>query len=1048
MNTNVLVYEYFYNGGGVATADFNGDDLIDIYFVSNMGSNELYLNRGDWKFEEVGARSKVAGRPGPWKTGVSHVDINADGLMDIYLCYSGALPKDKRKNQLFINQGNNEQGIPQFSEEAERFGLASSAYSNQGYFLDYDLDGDLDMLLLNHNPESIPKLNVARTEMMFEADDPIRGLRLFENRGMKFVDVTTQSGVNGSALSYGLGLGIADVNGDYYPDFYISNDYEIPDYLYINNGDRTFSNELKERLPHVSKFSMGNNLSDINNDGWVDIYTLDMLPEDNRRQKLLMAPDNYNDFQQMLDKGFHYQYMRNMLHVANGDGTYSEIGQLSAISNTDWSWSALFADYDNDSWKDLYVTNGYRRDYTNLDFIDYMDSFVQFSGGLKREDVMDLIAEMPASNVRNYIYQNRQGAGFVNTNLPWGIHEPSNSNGAAYADLDNDGDLDLVVNNIDAPAFLYENTSKEAEDHHWLQVRLQGEKENSLGIGTTVEVITQGSRQSLIQNPYRGYLSAVSPLLHYGLGASTQVDSIIVRWPSGMTEVRTGIPANQVVTLIEADAKSRSSLDDSTSKLFNEVAPVLSLGDVPSPFLDYNRQPLLINQFSHTGLAMTKGDVNQDGFEDLLIGGSQGVAAQLYLGSETGLELQAVRSFAIDKGSHDTDVLIFDANGDGLNDLYVASGGYHDFAANDDLLQDRIYINDGMGDFYKNARALPDLKISTGAVASADFDQDGDLDLFVGGRVTPGGFPELPGAYILRNDGRGRYETFFEAFKEVGMVTDAEWTDLEGDGNLDLVIVGEWMPIAVWTWEDDAFVRRTEGLFDQSRNGWWNNVALHDFNGDGQLDIIAGNNGLNCQIKVALDEPAELYYADFDENGAVDPILCYYVQGKSYPYPTRKELLKQIVSLQSKFTSYESYADAGLEDILERKQLEKAQKLTANHFETSLFLSNADGQYELGQLPLEAQYAPVHAIEVQDFDGDGRLDLLLAGNNNRTSLKLGRFDANYGQVFRGLGDARFEYVPQYESGLQIKGEVREIVSWGENQLLFGMIGAKMIAYEW
>ncbi len=1048
LNTNVLVYEYFYNGGGVATADFNGDELIDIYFVSNMGTNQLYLNKGDWQFEEVASEAAVTGRAGPWKTGVSYVDINSDGLMDIYLCYSGALPPDKRKNEMFVNQGNNEAGVPSFVEQAEEYGLASTAFSNQGFFFDHDLDGDLDMLLLNHNPKSIPVLTPSNTQRMLAQDDPERGLRLFENRENRFVDITTAAGINGSALSYGLGLGIADVNQDNYPDFYVSNDYEIPDYLYINNGDGTFTDELRDRVEHVSKFSMGNNLSDINNDGHVDIFTLDMLPEDNKRQKLLLAPDNYNEFDQILEKGFHHQYMRNMLQVANGDGTYSEIGQLSGVSNTDWSWAALFADYDNDGWKDLYVTNGYQRDYTNLDFIDYMDNYVQSAGRLQREDVMNLLAEMPSSNVTNYVFQNQQGQGFTNENINWGVHESSNSNGAAYADLDNDGDLDMVVNNINKGAFLYQNTSIERGDGNYLMIRLTGDQSNPMGIGATVTLTAGDQKQQQSQHPYRGYLSAVSPVLHFGLGDKETINSLVVTWPDGRSQSLVDVPVNQTLTLKVTDASMASTAEKGAVAVFRESQPVVDFTDPASGVRDYNRQPLLINQLSYTGPCMTTGDVNGDGLDDLLIGGAKGESAKLYLGSTEGLQLVNVRSFVVDQDSHDTDAVFLDANGDGLMDIYVASGGYHDYEPDDPRLQDRLYINDGLGDFYKNIRALPEWRVSTGAVAVLDFDDDGDQDLFVGGRVIPGRFPEVPGGAVLINDGRGRFSSIFDDFTNIGHVNDAQWTDLEGDGQPDLILAGEWMPLSVWTWTGEQFTDRTAEVLGGAFNGWWNSVEVYDLNGDGVKDIVAGNNGLNCQIQVSAEEPAELYYADFDENGAVDPILCYYVEGKSYPYPGRKELLKQLVSLQSKFTSYESYAEATLEDVLDRRQRQAASKLMADHFETSLFLSTGEGTYTKGKLPIQAQYAPVHQVVIRDFDSDGVEDLLLAGNNSYSSLRLGRFDANYGQLFKGLGLGQFAYIPQSLSGLQLKGDVRAVVPWGDKQLIFGMTGSSLKAYEW
>jgi hypothetical protein len=493
LNTNILMYEYFYNGAGVAAGDFNNDGLADLYFSSNMSDNKFYLNKGKMQFQDITELSGAGGRTGPWKTGVNTVDINADGKLDIYLCYSGALPPEKRANQLFINTGNDEQGVPQFEERAEAYGLASTGFSNQSYFLDYDKDGDLDMLLLNHNPKNLPVQNIEATVQLFKQDNAEKGLRLFKQANGKFEDVTTISGINGSELSYGLGLGISDFNDDGWTDFYVSNDYTVPDFLYINNKNGSFSNKLENSIGHTSQFSMGNDVGDINNDGLQDIYTLDMLPEDNRRQKLLMGADNYPKFDLNVRSGFYYQYMRNMLHVNNGNGTFSETGQLAGVSNTDWSWAALMADYDNDGWKDLFVTNGYYRDYTNLDFLYFMNNYVQEKGRLMREDVMDIVKEMPSSNVVNYIFQNKKGHGFENKTMPWGIDHPSNSNGAVYADLDNDGDLDLVVNNINQPAFIYQNEAQNSGGNNFLQVRLNGTGGNTMGLGARIKIFCSGT---------------------------------------------------------------------------------------------------------------------------------------------------------------------------------------------------------------------------------------------------------------------------------------------------------------------------------------------------------------------------------------------------------------------------------------------------------------------------------------------------------------------------------------------------------------------------
>ncbi|MEK9613488.1 MAG: CRTAC1 family protein, partial [Flavobacteriaceae bacterium] len=527
-NTNVLMYEYFYNGAGIALADFNGDKKLDLYMTSNMGENKMYLNKGGFEFEDITSISQTQGRKGPWKTGVTAVDINGDQRMDLYVCYSGAVKEASRKNQLFLNMGNNEDGKPLFTETAALFGLDSPGYSNQGHFFDYDKDGDLDMILLNHNPKSLPVLSVAKTKVLLKNDDPMTGLRIYEQRDRYFYDVTSATNINGSSLSYGLGLALSDFNNDGWIDFYVSNDYTIPDYLYINNQKGGFENVLKSSMPHTSHFSMGNDTGDINNDGLMDLMTLDMLPEDNKRQKLLKAPDNYNLFDLNLKSGFHYQYMRNMLQKNNGDGTFSEIGQMMGVSNTDWSWSALFADYDNDGWQDLFVSNGYKRDYTNRDFLNYMEDFIGTkNANLTREDVLEIINNMPASNVSNYIYANRAGERFVDQTEAWGLKSFKNSNGAAYGDLDNDGDLDLVVNNINLPLSIYKNNSQDQKNH--LQIELLGDKANRLAIGSKVKIYIQESFQTKEQFTSRGYLSSVSPILNFGLGNAQIIDSLVVQ---------------------------------------------------------------------------------------------------------------------------------------------------------------------------------------------------------------------------------------------------------------------------------------------------------------------------------------------------------------------------------------------------------------------------------------------------------------------------------------------------------------------------------------
>ncbi|HLO82343.1 MAG TPA: VCBS repeat-containing protein [Chitinophagaceae bacterium] len=1048
-NTNILMYEYFYNGGGVSAGDFNGDGLIDLYLTSNMADNRLYLNKGNLKFEDITERSGAGGRPGPWKTGVNTVDINGDGKLDIFVCYSGALPPQKRANQLFINKGNLSDGVPFFEEQAEAYGLASTGFSNQAYFFDHDRDGDLDMLLMNHNPKNLPLLNEAGTKELFSTDNPEKGLRLFRQDGGKFIDVTTSSGINGSELSYGLGIGISDLNADGWPDFYISNDYSVPDYLYINNKNGTFTNQLEVCMGHTSQFSMGNDIADVNNDGLAEIYTLDMLPMDNRRQKLLLTPDNFEKFDLNLRSGFYYQYMRNMLHLNNGNGTFSEAGQFFGISNTDWSWSALFADYNNDGWKDLYVTNGYYRDYTNLDFINYMNEYVKQKGRLTRDDVLEIIRQMPSSSIMNQVFVNNKGTGFRQMNEPWGIRQTSNSNGAAYADLDNDGDLDLIVNNINQPAFIYRNGSSLQPNSHYLQVKLTGTGGNTQGIGAKVKLFHNGSMQFQEQSPARGYLSSVTYVLHFGLGNSTQVDSLQISWNSGRTQTLYNVKADQLITLSEVNAKDSGINSRSGSPLFSETTTPIMHSDAGLAINDFNRQPLLIHDFSHMGPVMAKADFNKDGQEDLVIGGAGGQAIELYLQQSTGKFLQKKSGvFEKDKMCQDAALAVFDANGDGYPDIYAASGGYNELENDDAKLSDRLYLNDGKANFTKSS-SLPDIRGSKSCVAAGDANNDGRPDIFVGGRVVPGKFPEIPRSYILINKGNGVFadETSSVApvFSSLGMVTDAAWADLDGDKTEELVIAGEWMPIHVYKTENGKLAERSNLFFDKEYKGWWNTVEIADLNKDGKPDIIAGNTGTNTQFRVTEKEPLEMFYGDIDSNGIIDPIFSFYIQGKRYPYITRDELLAQVPSFRKRFSSYESYAGIGLDELLTSEQQKKLGHLAADHMETSCFLSGS-GKYTMATLPDEAQYSSVFSVLVQDFNEDGAMDMLLLGNNSRVKIRLGKWDANYGTLILGDGKGNFRYMNQARSGFAIRGDVRSSVVL-DKTILIGVNGSKLIAYK-
>lgn len=1048
---NVLGYEYLYNGGGVAMGDINNDGLPDIFFTANLQSNKLYLNTGNFQFRDITKAAKVGGRK-DWKTGVTMADINGDGWLDIYVCYSGKGNANSRRNELYINNHNNT-----FTESAKQYGLDDAGCSTQAIFFDYDLDGDLDCYVLNHNIKAYKNVGLQYLKNDY---DSLAADRLYRNDNGHFTDVSKLAGISGNPISFGLGIAVSDVNNDGWPDIYVSNDYTEQDYLYINNKNGTFSQKELYAFSHMSEFSMGNEIADINNDGLVDILTLDMLPEDNRRQKLLQAQENYELYQDMSLNGFHYQFMRNMLQLNNGNGTFSEIGQLAGISNTDWSWCPLLADFDNDGYKDLFITNGYMRDYTNKDFLKYWGEYlVKQAVDHDSVNYFDIVKMMPSTNVANYAFKNNGDVTYKNVSEEWGLKKLSLSNGAAYADLDNDGDLDLIVNNINEPAFIFRN---ESNGNHYLTIRLKGTGQNSFGLGAKVFCYTNGSLQLLEQMPTRGYQSSVSEVLHFGVGKNTEIDSLKIIWPDGKAQLLQRVKVNQSITLEQKNAKPQDIIFSSAPmRLFSFQKPLIPFSHVQLEYNDFKRQPLMPAMFSSCGPRLGKADVNGDGLEDVFMGSSQGQSSRLYLQTPSGFVLSPQAAFVADSVSATASVLFFDADGDGDADLYCASGGYNDFTESDERLEDRLFINDGKGNFTLSKNALPVMINSKSVVATVDYDDDGDLDLFVCGRVVPGMYPQAPHSYLLQNDGKGRFTdvTLSAApqMQRAGMITDAKWFDVNKDGKKDLLVVGEWMHPTIFINDGKHLQIDTTNYWfassaasqSQTYTGWWNTIALADLDNDGDTDIVLGNWGLNSQLKCSPSEPLAIIYKDFDNNGSIDPFLCCYIQGKSYPYVSRDELLDEIYSLRKKFTNYKSYADATMTDIFSADELSDAQQLTATCLATTYF-ENKDGKFYERTLPVQAQFSPVYKIVVHDFNGDRFPDLLLLGNNEYPRLKLGKMDANFGTLLLNDGHGNFNFSTNSGNGLFIPGDVKDatlISVNGSNYLMVGINNADLMNFK-
>ncbi|WP_460969498.1 VCBS repeat-containing protein [Spirosoma migulaei] len=1093
---NVLKYGYFYNGGGVAAGDFNNDGLTDLYFTGNLNANKLYLNKtepgsGKLTFDDITDKAGVGAADG-WNTGVSVVDINADGWLDLYVCRSAATDVRLRRNLLFINNKN-----LTFSEKAAEYGLDDPAYSTQAAFFDYDRDGDLDCFLLNHSVQEYAGFSRMISDYK-QQTNPNYSSKLYRNdrnAGGKFVDVSAASGMVSNVLSFGLGVAVTDFNNDGWLDFYVSNDYNENDYLYINQKDGQFKEVVRDAMGHTSLYSMGSDAADVNNDGRIDLLTLDMLPEGNERIKLTSGDDNYDKYAQLLRAGFHHQTMRNMLQlnvgeeegekgVRGGKGRedkksgnsnmspvspsslsslsspssflpptpiFSEIGQLAGVSNTDWSWAGLFADFDNDGWKDLFVSNGYARDYTNMEFLKFtVDEQLKARQTGTQTNPMDVIAKMPSIDAPDYIFRNRSGEPdkqltFTNETKAWGFNEPSQSNGAIYADLDNDGDLDLVVNNINAEATIYENHADTQGQNHHLTLQLKSPNPAQL-MGARATVWAGGHMQVQEFMPVRGFQSSICAPLLFGLGKATTVDSVRVRWADGKTQLVR--PTQLAEPLTIAYAPTGEMAPPALPKAFWQADHELAIMHQQEYINDFKIQPLLPYMLSPTGPYFAVGDANGDGQSDVFVGGGRGQGGQVLLAGANGFVPMPQPALLADRAYEDAGAEWFDADGDRDLDLVVSSAGY-ELPIDDARLQTRLYLNDGKGHLTK-ASAFPDVRVSASCIRSADIDGDGDRDVFIGARVVPGRYPETPVSHLLVNDGKGHFSD--ESSKQptlakLGMVTDVAFADINRDKRPELLVATDFGPIQGFTFQNGKLQPLADLL--PATTGCWNRLLVQDVDNDGNPDIIAANAGLNSQLQASPNRPLTLYGIK-NVAGSLLPILAGYdrtgrASGEPHPFNARDEMLDQVASLRKKFTNYTSYSKATITDLFEPEELSRAQKLDATTLQTVLFQhgGGTTPKFTMQPLPIEAQMAPAYALAVIDVNHDGLPDLMIGGNREYNRVRLGKEDANRGQLFLNKGKGQFAYVPMAQSGLLWDGDVRDLATVqvaGRTELLVGATG--------
>ncbi len=1051
---NIYKYRNFYNGGGVAIGDVNKDGLVDVFFTSNMGQNKLYLNRGlasgEMKFEDVTDAAGVGGR-GSWSTGVAMADVNGDGWLDIYVCNSGNPRSDEtketfnRENELFINNGAQNSpsgvgGVATFTEKAREYGLADRGLSTHAAFFDYDKDGDLDMYMLNNSFRPISSFNLDKN--LRQVRDSLGGHKLYQNQlaqtgKPEFKDVSVEAGIMGSEIAFGLGVTVGDVNLDGWQDIYVSNDFFEKDYFYINNGDGTFDEQLEKSFRHISAASMGADMADINNDCYPEIFVTDMLPDHDFRLKTATSFDSWDRFQYTKRVGYFDQFTRNMLHLNNSDGTFSDIACLAGVEATDWSWGALMFDMDNDGWKDIFVANGIAQDLTNQDYLQFIgDPTVQREIITnKGVDFKRLIDSIPSEPLANYAFQNQGNLNFKNRADDWGLSQKSFSNGSAYADLDNDGDLDLVVNNVNMEAFVYRNEADKLLKNNYLKFEIAGAAGNSGGIGAKIFLRNQGKTFYQEKMPMRGFESAVDPRPNFGLGEISKIDTVLVEFLSGKSIVLTNVKTNQTISISENDAllpaQPKPWLKPAGKPLLTDLTSTFSIPykHQENNFTDWDRDRMLYFQYSKEGPRLAVADLNSDGLEDVFLCGAAGQGGQILIQKTGGKFMDLPQpAFQNDKKSEDVDVAFFDADGDGDPDLYVASGG-NEFSPGQPELADRLYLNDGKGHFSKKNDALPQQKpFASGCVAPADVDGDGDTDVFVGMRLVPENVGAAVGGFLMLNDGRGFFTPSREpVLQNLGMVTDAVWSDLDGDGDPDLVVVGEWMPVKIFINNHGKLTDATVAAGLEKSAGLWKRIVPGDFNGDGKMDFLLGNCGKNTRLKASPDKPMSLFFNDFDENGKSEQFVARYVGDRLLPYNLRGDAVSNLPFLKKKMLHYRDYANKTIEEIFPPEKREKMQEMQAGWLESSVLMNLGGGKFELKPLSNEAQFSPIYGICPADLDGDGDLDAISGGNFSWNKPEMGSFDADYGLVLENDGRGNFTPKRSAATGFRVAGEVRDIV---------------------